>query len=693
MLEIRSKYAAFSLLLLGLLLASIPSDQHLVAEETPAAKKPTERANRLAAETSPYLLLHAHNPVDWYPWGSEALDRAKKENKPIFLSVGYSSCHWCHVMERESFLDPEIATLLNKNFICIKVDREERPDIDTIYMTAVQTYLQITTGRRGGGWPMTVFLTPDGNPFFGGTYFPAREGDREGLTGFLTLVTKVSEMWTKSPDKLREDASTLARFIKIELEGPILAPLVKLDSKLITAVEKGLTEQFDERYGGFGYDPIVWQRPKFPEPSNLVFLLEIAKKTDENPSRAMLTSSLDQMAMGGIYDHVGGGFHRYSVDRMWRIPHFEKMLYDNGQLLSVYSEAYALTGDESYRRIVTETADFLLREMRDEQGGFYAALDAETEGVEGKFYRWEKSEIEALLTKEEFELYAAVYGLTRDPNFEESFYVLQLRDPLRDLAKERSINESSLVESLRPIHEKLLAARDKRKRPLTDTKVLTAENGLAISGLATAGRILKEPRYIEAAERAATFLLTNNREGKEGDAKRRLLRTYSGGSAKLNAYVNDYAMLVEGLIALHEATGDKKWLDEAVAITELQIELFHDKPRGGFYFTSGDHEALLARVKETIDGAIPAGNSVSAMNLLKLAKIAEKPAYFALAEGSIQTAAATMEASPTMSPRLATALDRLLVAKGASDLPELAPTDDTSEKTSPAPQSDSPAPK
>lgn len=618
--------------------------------EEPAPKQPT-KTNRLAQETSPYLLLHAHNPVDWYPWGNEALERAKKENKPIFLSVGYSSCHWCHVMERESFLDPEIAKLLNENFICIKVDREERPDIDTIYMTAVQTYLQLTTGRRGGGWPMTVFLTPEGNPFFGGTYFPARDGDREGMTGFLTLSSKVSEMWKKEPVKLGDDATTLARFIKDQLEGPKLLPAVVLDTKLTTSVEKGLAAQFDERYGGFGFDEIEWQRPKFPEPSNLQFLLEIVKKTPASESRAMLVHTLDRMAMGGIYDHVGGGFHRYSVDRMWRIPHFEKMLYDNGQLLTVYSEAYALTGDENYQRIARETAEFMLREMRDTSGGFYAALDAETEGVEGKFYRWDKAEVEKLLTKEEFELYSAVYGLSRAPNFEETFYVIQLRDTLVDIAKTREITVEKLVNDLRPIHAKLLAARNARKRPLTDTKILTGENGLAITGLATAGKLLKEPRYTEAAATAATLVLSKM-TAPEG----RLFRTYSGEKAKLNAYLSDYAMLVEGLLALHEATGEQRWLDEAIKLTDQQVELFHDVPRGGFYFTSKDHESLLARVKETVDSAMPAGNSVAAVNLVKLAKITGKNEYLKLAEGAIQSAAGQMQENPTVSPRLATAL-------------------------------------
>lgn len=618
--------------------------------EEPAPKQPT-KTNRLAQETSPYLLLHAHNPVDWYPWGNEALERAKKENKPIFLSVGYSSCHWCHVMERESFLDPEIAKLLNENFICIKVDREERPDIDTIYMTAVQTYLQLTTGRRGGGWPMTVFLTPEGNPFFGGTYFPARDGDREGMTGFLTLSSKVSEMWKKEPVKLGDDATTLARFIKDQLEGPKLLPAVVLDTKLTTSVEKGLAAQFDERYGGFGFDEIEWQRPKFPEPSNLQFLLEIVKKTPASESRAMLVHTLDRMAMGGIYDHVGGGFHRYSVDRMWRIPHFEKMLYDNGQLLTVYSEAYALTGDENYQRIARETAEFMLREMRDTSGGFYAALDAESEGVEGKFYRWDKAEVEKLLTKEEFELYSAVYGLSRAPNFEETFYVIQLRDTLVDIAKTREITVEKLVNDLRPIHAKLLAARNARKRPLTDTKILAGENGLAITGLATAGKLLKEPRYTEAAATAATLVLSKM-TAPEG----RLFRTYSGDKAKLNAYLSDYAMLVEGLLALHEATGEQRWLDEAIKLTDQQVELFHDVPRGGFYFTSKDHESLLARVKETVDSAMPAGNSVAAVNLVKLAKITGKNEYLKLAEGAIQSAAGQMQENPTVSPRLATAL-------------------------------------
>ena len=400
--------------------------------------------NRLAKETSPYLRLHAHNPVDWYPWGPEALAKAKQENKVIFLSVGYSSCYWCHVMERESFMDDEIAKFLNENFVCIKVDREERPDIDAIYMLSVQ----LATGR--GGWPMSVFLTPDAKPFFGGTYFPARDGDRGAGTGFLTLSRRIHEFWRDKEKDARALAEQLTTAVRQNLDVKNEATDdVALDDKVLETVRSGLLVAFDPQYGGFGFDPGSPDRPKFPEPSNLLFLLQQARAGDTK-SREMVETTLDKMHAGGIWDHVGGGFHRYSVDRFWKIPHFEKMLYDNGQLAVVYAQAFELTGKPSYRRVVERTLDWVIREMRDEQGGFYSALDAESEKVEGKYYRWETDEVKAILG-DEYGLIADIYGLNEEPNFEHEFYVLQIKDSLAAAAKARNINESQLWSQVGPV--------------------------------------------------------------------------------------------------------------------------------------------------------------------------------------------------------------------------------------------------
>jgi len=643
---------------LHLLVTAIPLLLSLLAAaDEPKAKSHPKHTNRLAKETSPYLLQHAHNPVDWHPWGEEALAKAKKEGKLIFLSIGYSSCHWCHVMERESFHDDEIAAFLNKHFVCIKVDREERPDIDTIYMTALSVYHQLVGERRGGGWPLSMFLTPEADPFVGGTYFPARDGDRAGSPGFLTIVTKVQEIWGQAPDKIREDAKTVASFTKAEMEGRKTPALVALDETLVAPVQEALDEQYDPKYGGFGYGPNPRQ-PKFPEPSNLVFLLDRSRREKNERAKEMLLGTLTWMSLGGIRDHLGGGFHRYSVDRYWQIPHFEKMLYDNGQLAGVYAEAYALSGREDLARISREICDFLLREMADPVGGFYTAFDADSEGEEGKFYRWDKAEVQKLLTADEFQLFASVYGLDRDPNFEEKFYAPQLAQPLAEIAAERKLTETQLEARLVPIRKKLFDARARRPRPLTDTKLLAADNGLAIGGLADAGRILKEPRYIAAAEKAANFVLTRLR-----DDQGRLKRTYSAGEARLNAYLNDYAFVADGLLKLHAATDERRWLTAADELTQKQIELFADNTGGGFFFTSSDHEALLARGKEIVDTAVPSGNSVSADNLIRLAVLQNKPEYLPRAAKTILGAAATLQSSPSAAPRMAAAVPALLEAR------------------------------
>ena len=674
-----TELAKWSVLLVVLLLCGAPLEgepptrdmfqpakgkQTAAADEGAAKSEPAKRGkakqvrhkpNHLAKETSPYLLLHAHNPVDWYPWNEESLAKAKKENKIIFLSIGYSSCHWCHVMERESFMDEEIAAVLNKHFVCIKVDREERPDVDKIYMTALQVFNQLSRSGRGGGWPLSMFLTPAGQPFFGGTYFPARDGDRGVATGFITLLTRVQEVWKRDPDSIRKDGATLTRFTKLDLEGGQLPGDLKIDKKLLAAAQEQLGAQYDPKYGGFGFNPAVAQRPKFPEPSNLLFLIDRVKKTGSKEAKAMLVGTLERMALGGIRDHLGGGFHRYSVDRFWRIPHFEKMLYDNGQLATVYTEAYLLTRREDFRRVLEEMLRFVLREMTSPEGGFYSALDAESEDVEGMFYRWEKAQVQKLLTADEFKLFASVYGLDAEPNFEEHYFAPQLSRPFAETADDRKQTEAELEQQLAPIRKKLFDARARRERPLTDTKILTSWNGLMIRGFADAGRGLKDESYVAAARRAARFVLEKLRTDNG-----RLLRTYGQGRAKLNAYLNDYAFFIDGLIALHRATGDGQWLAAADQLMQKQLELFWDSKSGGFFFTSDDHETLLARAKNPIDGAQPSGNSVSAQNLLFLADALGKPVYRERAKATIRSFGGLLERSPAAATRMLVAVSDLL---------------------------------
>ncbi|HEV3343440.1 MAG TPA: thioredoxin domain-containing protein [Pirellulales bacterium] len=617
------------------------------------------RANRLAKETSPYLLLHAHNPVDWYPWGEEALAKARAENKLIFLSIGYSSCYWCHVMERESFMDDEIAAFMNKNFVCIKIDREERPDVDEIYMSALHAL-----GRRGG-WPLTMFLTPQAKPFFGGTYFPPRDKEvttAEGeppqrVTGLLTLLALVADRWQTAPDELSGLGDQLADHLKRELGKESLVPQ-EIDGQIAESAVAALAEQYDAEHGGFGYSAVNPRRPKFPEPSNLMLLVDRVRRTDDAECRKMLVTTLEKMAAGGIRDHLGGGFHRYSTDRFWRIPHFEKMLYDNGQLATVYAEAWALTQRGDFRQVADELLAFVGREMTDACGGFYSAIDAETDGDEGAFYVWTRKEVKAELQPAEFELFADAYGVAQEPNFDER-YVLELARPLAETASRHKLTSAQLAERLRKSRQKLLAARGRRKRPLTDNKILTASNGLMIRGFADAGRLFGNDDYLARAGRAADAVLTHLRTP-EG----RLLRTYTAGEAKLNAYLDDYAFFIDGLLALHRATQEQKWLDAASALAEKQQELFWDDRSGGYFFTSGDHEALLARPKDPIDSATPSGNSVAAGNLVYLATALDQPDHLARAQKTVMAFARFTNRSPAAMPRMVVSWQALEDARG-----------------------------
>jgi uncharacterized protein len=614
-----------------------------------AEEEDARPANRLAKETSPYLLLHAHNPVNWYPWGDEALAKAKAEKKLIFLSIGFSTCHWCHVMERESFVDDEIADYLNEHFVSIKVDREERPEIDEIYMVALQAL------GRPGGWPLSMFLTPDAKPFFGGTYFPARdkqidvpgtEGEKQAVTGFLTVLKLIAGHWEKSPDELTQTSDELSAHVKRLLARQALVP-AEVESGVGDAVQVALTAEYDEKYGGFGYSPAQSNRPKFPNPSNLVFLLDRAQRLKDDDARRMLEQTLAAMAAGGIRDHVGGGFHRYSTDRRWRVPHFEKMLYDNAQLASLYAEAWQLTGRDDFREVAEEILAFVGRELTDESGGFYSAIDTESGGEEGAYYVWTRAEAQDALPPADYELFADAYGLTDEPNFKDA-YVLLLPRPLAETAAQHQLMPAELEKRLTAARRALLVARGKRQRPLTDTKILAGWNGLMIRGFADAGRIFQDKRYVATAARAAEAVLEHLR-----DADGRLSHTFTAGQTSVNAYLDDYAFLADGLLALHQATDDDRWLQAADELTELQSKLFWDDRSSGFFFTSGDHEALFARIKDPVDSATPSGNAVAAANLAALARLRSKPAYLDMAEKTVSAFASYLNSSPATMPRMA----------------------------------------
>ena len=606
---------------------------------TGLAQEAARKKNQLDGETSPYLLQHVYNPVNWHPWNEKTLAKAVKENKPIFLSIGYSSCHWCHVMERESFTDKEIADFLNKHFICIKVDREERPDVDAIYMMAVQ---MIT---RRGGWPLSAFLTPDTRPFFGGTYFPARDGDRPGLPGFLTVLKRVHETYQRDTRGITTTADQVAMALRTEL-GSKKLPTIQLDKTLLDNCQERLAAEFDERWGGFGYSPTNSDVPKFPTTSNLFFLLERTRAGNED-AKKMLVTTLDRIAEGGMRDQVGGGFHRYSVDRFWHIPHFEKMLYDNGQLATVYSEAYALTNNEVYQRAVTEMMTFIANEMTDSQGAFYSAIDADSEEEEGAFYRWLPSEWEKVLGKDDADFFRTIYAANPQPNFEGKYFVPLRVATWETLAVQQKTEVSALIRRLTPIRKKLFDERAKRERPLTDTKIVTGWNGLMIRGMADAGRVLNNKEYVARAAKAADFLLANVR-----DADGRLFRTFSQGKPRLNAYLDDYAFLANGLLALHRATNDAKWIDSAEQVMKKQDKLFWDKEQGGYFFTSSDHEKLIVRGKLLQDNARPSGNAVAAENLFYLSKIKSDPSLLERARKTIRASANLLSESPAAVTRM-----------------------------------------
>jgi uncharacterized protein YyaL (SSP411 family) len=656
-------------MLLLLVVRFVPADPLLSPTEEPPpppAKKEQKHTNLLIRETSPYLLQHAHNPVNWHPWGEEAFAKAKKEGKLVFLSIGYSACHWCHVMERESFQNEEVAKILNADFVCIKVDREERPDIDNVYMTA----LKVIQGN-GGGWPLSMFLTPDGKPIFGGTYWPPDDKTIQGdkVRGFKSILKVALESWTDQRKQIEGLAEKNADQTRRALVGLALGrAIVPLNRDLVAAAVAEIKESYDPKYGGFGSPSRSFRGPKFPTPPRLMLLQHEAKRQKSAELDDMLARTLDHMARGGIYDQLGGGFHRYSTERTWTVPHFEKMLYDNAQLCEIYAEAYRTTKKSQYRRVLGQTVAFLAREMTAPEGGFYSALDADSQGEEGRFYVWSAKEIDTVLEgmdKSTVVLFKRVYGASGEPNFEQRFRILTLPRPLADETKDLKMTEEQLDARLAPLRDKLFQLRSKRPRPFLDTKILTAWNGQMIAGLAVAGQALDDKKIIDRAARAADFVLKTMRTDKG-----RLLRSYGAApgrkaEARLNAYLDDYAFLVHGLLCLHDSTKEKRWLDEAKRLTDLMVQFHSDDKQGGFYYTSNDHEKLFARSKEQYDGAQPSSNSMAAQNLVRLWQKTGEERYARLAEKTFQSLAGPLKENPGSLTALAEALALYLEEKAA----------------------------
>ena len=591
--------------------------------------------NRLAGETSPYLLQHRHNPVDWYPWGAEALERAKSEDRPVLLSVGYSACHWCHVMERESFENEEIAALMNDLFVNIKVDREERPDVDQIYMQAVQAM----TGH--GGWPMTVFLTPEGVPFYGGTYFPPV--DRHGMPAFPRLLQGVAEAYRSRRGEVVEAGKQLLEQMR---QGERLrASASLLTDGILFSAYQALSGEFDAREGGLG------RAPKFPQPMTWEFLLRYWKRTGIVQAQDMADLTLTKMARGGMYDQLGGGFHRYSVDGEWLVPHFEKMLYDNAQLASLYLHGWLATDDAEYRRIAEETLDYILREMTHTSGGFFSAQDADSEGVEGKFFVWTPDEISAALDDADLVRAALAYwGVDKGPNFEGHSILCVPREP-SETAEALGLTEERLQELIAVARTRLYAVREKRVHPGLDDKVLASWNGLALAAFAEAGRVLDRADYVAAAVRNAEFIVREMRDGE------RLLRSWKDGQAKIKGYLEDYAMVGAGLSTLYEATFDRRWLDESRRLAEEALRLFWDDGAGVFYDTGIDHEALVVRPRNLFDNAVPCGTSVTIEWLLKLAVLFGEERYEQVALKALRPMADLMTRYPSGFGRYLSALD------------------------------------
>jgi uncharacterized protein len=585
-----------------------------------------KHTNRLINESSPYLLQHAHNPVDWYPWGTEAFDHAKRQDKPIFLSIGYSTCHWCHVMEHESFENERIARIMNENFVCIKTDREQRPDVDEIYMNAV-----VLTGGSGG-WPLSVFLTPEGKPFYGGTYFPPK--DTFGRPGFERILLSIAEAWKSNRRELMDSSDKLSEFLERTQSS---RRKTGLSAEILLNAFNQFRDVFDSVSGGFG------TAPKFPQPTILSMLLSYWHRTSDTQALDMVERALDAMAAGGIYDHVGGGFHRYATDARWLVPHFEKMLYDQALLGKVYLQACQITGKKHYARIAGDIFDYVLRDMTDPAGGFYSAEDADSEGKEGTFYLWQPEQIASILEPDEARLFSAHYGVTTRGNFEGGKTILSIVTPVEQLAKEFQTDPVVLGNTLASARAKIFAARAKRIRPHRDDKVIAGWNGLMISSLAYGGSVLREKKYTDAAVRCAEFVLSTLRPD------RWLRRYYREGKFVGKAFLDDYAYMVMGLMSLYEATFETRWLTEAGRLSDEMIDLFADAEQGGFFLAGRDSEKLVARSKPSSDGAIPSGNSAAAFALLKLGRLTMNRQFTEQGVRTLETFSRQLAESPVYS--------------------------------------------
>ena len=652
----------------------------VTSSDTFAEPKPArpEHTNRLAQEKSPYLLQHAHNPVDWYPWGEEAFARARRENKPIFLSVGYSTCHWCHVMAHESFENEDVAAVMNREFVNIKVDREERPDVDRVYMT----FVQATTG--GGGWPMSVWLTPGLKPFVGGTYFPPEE--RYGQPAFKTVLERIATAWKENHDKIVEQGGKIVEALR---ESQSTTAAGKIDATILDAAYRQLDRSYDSKEGGFG------NAPKFPRPATLNFLTRFYARAPKGESgkhaleMALLT--LRKMAAGGMHDHIGGGFHRYSVDRYWHVPHFEKMLYDQAQLAVAYLDAFQITRDRQYESVARDILDYVSRDMTSKEGGFFSAEDADSpvaagadrghaETKEGAFYIWTKKEIDDALG-DIAEIFAFHYGVQPHGNAPEGSdpqdefrgkNILIERHTIAETAKHFGKTEGEIRKLVAQGREKLFSIRARRPRPHLDDKIIAAWNGLMISAYARGAQVLDESRYLEIATRAAKFLRTNLYEEKS----KLLYRNYRGGRSDIEGFADDYAFMIQGLLDLYEASFDVEWLKFAVELQETQDRLFFDEKNGGYFSTSGEDKSVFLRMKDDNDGAEPAASSVAALNLLRLAQFRDDKQRSERARKTIDAFATTLSHFPSAIPQMLVALDaalskpRQIVITGKKDAPE-----------------------
>ncbi len=621
-----------------------PEAQTFKASATTPIKIECKNPNRLAKEKSPYLLQHACNPVDWFPWGEEAFEKAQKENKLIFLSIGYSTCHWCHVMEKESYNDAEVAELLNKYFVAVKVDREERPDIDNEYMSACQ----MLSGNCG--WPLNVIMQPDKKPIFAATYIP--KGDKFGRQGMLSLLPRIQKLW-ETPSERKKLLSQSAQVINLLQQVSVESGKEDLNASTLKLAGQQLSRAFDAQNGGFG------NAPKFPSPHTLLFLLRYWKRTDDVKTLAMVEKTLQSMRNGGIYDHVGFGFHRYSTDKIWLVPHFEKMLYDEAMLALAYTEAFQATGKKEYEQTAREILTYVLRDMTASGGGFYSAEDADSEGEEGKFYLWTNDEIKNVLGEKEGEFFTRVFNVQKGGNFLEQGAqeksvknILHLTKPMKELAAEMKMSKDEFQKKIEEAREKLFEAREKRAHPFKDDKILTDWNGLMIAALSKASQAFDEPQYAEAAKKDADFILAKMR-AKDG----RLLHRYRDGEAAMPAHVDDYAFLTWGLLELYEAAFDVKYFKAALDLNKELISHFWDGKSGGFFMTADDSEKLPSRQKELYDGALPSGNSVAMLNLIRLGRMTGNAEFEGRAQKMARVFSISVKPSPSAYTFMMSALD------------------------------------